>query len=203
MGAAQVPIKSFSPHRSPDDLLGTALGNGMPGEWAIFRFAVFLAFLALPAITSFSLGDLSVSVHRISWSRRLCRWGFLGAKIALLLPIVHFASLDLAYGFTGFDVNQALYIQLVSTFFFCLFGMRWVLSDQRQRCPICLRRVDHPARVGQLSRTFLAWSGTELMCMGGHTLLHVPSLPTSWFSSQRWMFLDPSWEFLFVGPVRE
>jgi hypothetical protein len=203
MGAAQVSIKSFSPHRSPDDLLGTALGNGMPGEWAIFRFAVLLAFLALPAVTSISLGDLSVSVHRISWPRRLCRWGFLGAKIALLLPIVHFASLDLAYGFTGFDINQALYIQLVSTFFFCLFGMRWVLSDQRQRCPICLRRVDHPARVGQLSRTFLAWNGTELMCMGGHTLLHVPSLPTSWFSSQRWMFLDPSWEFLFVGPVRD
>jgi hypothetical protein len=39
--------------------------------------------------------------------------------------------------------------------------------------------------------------------MGGHTLLHVPSLPTSWFSSQRWMFLDSSWEFLFAGPVRE
>jgi hypothetical protein len=36
--------------------------------------------------------------------------------------------------------------------------------------------------------------------MGGHTLLHVPSLPTSWFSSQQWMFLDQSWEFLFAGP---
>jgi len=199
MWAARVPIKSFSPHRSPDDLLGIALGNGAPGEWDIFLFAVFLAVLALPAITSVSVGDLSVSVHRISWPRRLWRWGFLGVKIALLLPIVHFASLDLAYGFTAFNANQAMYIQLASTFFVCLFGMSWVLSDQRQRCPVCLRRVDHPARVGQLSRTFLAWSGTELMCMGGHTLLHVPSLPTSWFSSQRWMFLDSSWDFLFAG----
>jgi hypothetical protein len=34
--------------------------------------------------------------------------------------------------------------------------------------------------------------------MGGHTLLHVPSLPTSWFSGQRWMYLDTSWEFLFA-----
>jgi hypothetical protein len=203
MDAPRIQIKSYAPHCSPDDMLGISLGNGMPGQWDLFRFAVFLAFLALPAVTSVSLGDLSVSVHRISWPRRLCRWGFLGAKIALLMPIVHFASLDLAYGFTGLNTNQAMYLQMVSTFFLCLFGMCWVLSDQRQRCPVCLRRVDHPARVGQLSRTFLAWNGTELMCMGGHTLLHVPSLPTSWFSSQRWLFLDPSWEFLFAGSVRE
>ena len=130
-------------------------------------------------------------------------WGFLVAKIALLLPIVYFVSLDVAYGFTGFNTSQALCLQMATSFFLCLFGMQWALSDQRQRCPVCLRRVAHPARVGQFSRTFLAWSGTEMMCMGGHTLLHVPSLPTSWFSSQRWMFLDPSWEFLFAGPVRE
>ncbi len=35
--------------------------------------------------------------------------------------------------------------------------------------------------------------------MGGHTLLYIPSLPTSWFSTQRWMLLDPSWKFLFAG----
>jgi hypothetical protein len=203
MDAPRIQIKSYTPHRSPDDLLGISLGNGMPREWDVFRFAVLLAFLALPAITSVSIGDLSVSVHRISWPRRLLRWGFLGAKIAMLLMITYFASLDLAFGFTGFNTSQAFYVQTVSTFFMCLFGMQWVLSDQRQRCPVCLRRVDHPARVGQLSRTFLAWNGTELMCMGGHTLLHVPSLPTSWFSNQQWMFLDPSWDFLFMGPVRE
>jgi hypothetical protein len=39
--------------------------------------------------------------------------------------------------------------------------------------------------------------------MGGHSLLHVPSLPTSWFSNQRWLLLDPSGEFLFAGSVRE
>jgi hypothetical protein len=203
MGAAQIQITSYAPHRSPDDLLGISLGKAMPRQWDVFWFAVLLAFLALPAISSVSLGDLSVSVHKISWPRRLCRWGFLGAKIVLLLPIAYFVSLDLAYGFIGFNSTDALYLQMVAAFFICMFGMQWVLSDQRQRCPVCLRRVDHPVRVGQLSRTFLAWNGTELMCMGGHTLLHVPSLPTSWFSSQRWMFLDSSWEFLFAGPVRE
>jgi hypothetical protein len=28
-------------------------------------------------------------------------------------------------------------------------------------------------------------------------MLHVPALPTSWFSAQRWVYLDPSWQFLF------
>jgi hypothetical protein len=203
MTAARIPITSYTPHRSPDDLLGIALRQGMPGPWDVFCFAALLAFLSVPAISSVSLEDLTVSVHATSWPRRLCRWGFLAAKIALLLPFARFASLDLAYGRTDLNASYAVYIQLVSAFFICLFGMRWVLSDQRQRCPVCLRRVVHPARVGQFSRTFLAWSGTELMCMGGHSLLHVPSLPTSWFSSQRWMFLDPSWDFLFAGPVRE
>jgi hypothetical protein len=203
MGASEVRITSYAPRRSPDDLRGIKLGAGMPGPWDAFRFGAIMAFLALPAVISVSFGELSVSVDRISWLRRMCRWGFLVAKIVLLLPIAHFASLNLAYGYTRFSTNQALYIQLVATFLICLFGMRWVLTDQWQRCPVCLRRVDHPARVGQLSRTFLAWNGIELMCMGGHTLLHVPALPTSWFGSPRWMFLDASWEFLFAGPVRE
>ncbi|MDR3772745.1 MAG: hypothetical protein P4L26_05310, partial [Terracidiphilus sp.] len=152
-----------------------------------------------PAITSVSLGESSLNPGKTSWSQRLHRWSFLGAKIALLLPIIYFVSLDMAYGWTTLDREHAAYIQLVSTFGLCLFGLRWVLKDQRQRCPVCVRRVAHPAHVGQASRTFLDWNGTEMMCMGGHTLLHVPSLPTSWFSSQRWLYLDTSWGFLFAG----
>jgi hypothetical protein len=203
MSEQRVPITSYAPHRSPDDLLGIKLNSNTPGPRGAFLFAVLLAFLALPAVTSISFGENSVSLQKISWWRKLWRSGFLFAKVGLLLPLVHFSALDFGYGIFWFNENQALYIQLVVTFFGCLFGLSWVLSDQRRRCPVCLRRVAHPARVGQFSRTFLAWSGTELMCMGGHTLLHVPSLPTSWFGEQRWMFLDQSWEFLFAGPVQE
>ena len=199
MRGSRVAIQSYAPHRSPDDLLGIAIGSKMPLPWQAFLFAAILGFLALPAITTVSLSEYSVSLNEISWPRRVCRWLFLVAKVVLLLPIVYFASLDIAYGCTGFNSLQALYAQLVITFIVCLLGMSWALNDQRQRCPVCLRRVAHPARVGQFSRTFLAWSGTELICTGGHTLLHVPSLPTSWFSTQRWMFLDPSWKFLFAG----
>jgi hypothetical protein len=43
----------------------------------------------------------------------------------------------------------------------------------------------------------LEWNGTELMCLKGHGLLHVPDSPAIWFSKQRWLCLDPSWSVLF------
>jgi hypothetical protein len=202
MWAGCVHIAANGPGDAEDDLLGVALEECKPAPETLYLFAVFLALLALPAITSVSLGESSVNPQKTSWSRRLQRWSFLCAKIALLLPIVYFVSLDLAYGCTTLGRERAVYIQLISTFAMCLFGLRWVLKDQRQRCPVCMRTVTHPAQVGQASRTFLDWNGTEMMCMGGHTLLHVPSLPTSWFSTQRWLYLDTSWGFLFAGSTR-
>jgi len=201
MWRPRVPITVYNSDEPEDDLLGISLGEGTPEPWPVFLFTVLLAFLALPAVTSVSLGEYSVCSQRPSWSKKLCSWGFLIAKIALLLAIVNFVSLDLAYARTTLASTQAVYIQLVSSFSLCLFGLRWVFKDQRQRCPVCLRRVEHPAQVGLASRTFLAWNGTELVCMGGHTLLHVPGLPTSWFSTQRWLYLDTSWEFLFAPSV--
>ena len=62
---------------------------------------------------------------------------FLGAKMALLLPTVYLASLDLAYWHTTTYSIGAQYIQLISTFTMGLFGLRWILLDQRTRCP-CL-----------------------------------------------------------------
>ncbi len=199
MWAPRVRITANAPDDAEDDLLGVALEEWRPTPGTLYGFALFLALLALPAITSVSLGESSLNLRKTSWSRRLYRWSFLGAKVALLLPIIYFVSLDMAYGWTTLGREHAAYIQLVSTFVLCLFGLRWVLKDQRQRCPVCMRRVAHPAHVGQASRTFLDWNGTEMMCMGGHTLLHVPSLPTSWFSSQRWLYLDTSWGFLFAS----
>jgi hypothetical protein len=198
-----IQITGYAPHRTPDDLLGTCIGKTGPQPGALFLFAMFLAVLALPAFASFSLSEYSVSLDEISWVQRVFLWSFLFAKIFLILPAVYFSAIDISYGFVALDTSVAMYAQLAFSIFGCLFGLGWALSDQRRRCPVCLERVAHPARVGQLSRTFLAWSGTELMCTGGHTLLHIPTLPTSWFSTQRWMFLDPSWKFLFADPVRE
>jgi hypothetical protein len=146
-----------------------------------------------------SLADYGYSLHKPSSKNKLCRWAFMSMKIGLLLPLVYLSSVDLAYWHTTYYSNSSEYAQLILSFSICLFGLRWALLDQRQRCPVCLRRVSNPARVGYASRTFLAWYGMELICTEGHTLLHVPGMPTSWFGTQRWLYLDTSWEFLFAG----
>jgi hypothetical protein len=114
------------------------------------------------------------------------------------LPIVYLVSLDLSHWKATMDPSTSQYIQIVSSFSICLFGLRWGLRDQRQRCPVCLGKLTHPARVGEPSRNFLTWNGVELICAGGHGLMHIPELPTSWFNTQRWLDLDASWEGLFV-----
>lgn len=199
MWAGRVRITVDGRDDSELALNGISIDESTTGPWDLYRFALFLALLSLPAITSVSLGEYSPSSHKPPWPRRIVRWLYLGAKIALLLPIVYFVSVDLAYWRSFGTGHAAEYLQIVSAFAICLGGMRWALLDQRQRCPVCLKRVAHPAQVGLASRTFLAWNGTELMCTGGHTLLHVPGLETSWFSTQQWLYLDASWEFLFAG----
>jgi hypothetical protein len=184
-----------------DDFLCVSLEERTRGPFGTFLFMVMLACLALPATTSLPLGEYRVNSRKLSWSTRLRRWSFLAVKIALLMPVVYFVSLDLAHLRSSFDPVASAYILIVSSFSICLFGLRWTLRDQRQRCPVCLGRLTHPARVGEPSRNFLGWNGMELICVGGHGLLHVPEIQTSWFSTQRWLYLDPSWEVLFGEPV--
>ena len=112
--------------------------------------------------------------------------------------MIYFVPLDLAYA-VPLPAITAQYIQIVASFLIGLFGFRWALKDQRRRCPVCLCMLTSPARVGEPSRSFLGWNGTELICSDGHGLLHVPELPTSWFGTQRWLYLDPSWNSVFLG----
>ena len=198
MSGSGIEISALNQDGISIDLYGSSIDAPVEGPWGIYEFAVFLALIALPAVISVSLGDSHVSAHRPSMKQRLNRALFLGAKFALIAAIGFAASLDLAYSNTLGYSPFAECLQLLWCFTICLFGFRWAIADQRKRCPVCLRRVTNPATVGLASRTFLGWNGTEMICMGGHALLHVPSLPTSWFSGQRWLYLDSSWEFLFA-----
>jgi hypothetical protein len=178
----------------------TALSSADRVPVSIYIFTVLLALLALPATVSLPLGEYPAGAEHITWPLRLRRWMFLAVKFSLLLPIIYFVSLDLAYAFP-LAPSTMQYIQLVSSFLMALFSFRWVLKDQRRRCPVCLSTLTNPARVGEPSRSFLSWNGTELICAGGHGLLHVPELPTSWFATQRWLYLDSSWSGIFLGNV--
>ncbi len=167
----------------------------------LFLFALMLALLSLPATTTLSLGDYPRTAASAGLTRTTVRrWVFLVGKIALVLPVIYFGTLDAVYAGVWRSASMPEYVQLVVSFAACLFALRWALRDQRKRCPVCLGTLRCPARVGQPSRNFLAWNGTELICVAGHGLLHVPELPTSWCRTQRWLYLDASWSKLFLVP---
>ena len=134
----------------------------------------------LPAVTRFSLGRYPPSPRR---------WAFLGAKIIVMIPIILFGSVDVLSLIAPMLQPHAV---LVGT----VIGFRWILMDQRRRCPVCLRVLTHPTPIGEPSRTLLEWYGTELVCTRGHGLLHVPEIRTS-YTEQRWLRLDSSWSSLF------
>ena len=163
----------------------------------IFLFALLAACIALPATTALRLGDYPEDRGRVTPRAGLRRWSFLLAKLALVVAVAGLWSFALAYASAAAGSSAALYIQMGTAFPGLLCAFRWALHDQRKRCPECLRLLSNAARVGQTSCNFLAWCGTERMYQSGHGLLHIPELPTCWFSTQRWLCLDASWASLF------
>jgi hypothetical protein len=146
--------------------------------------ALLVTFLVLPAITSLRLGEYPANSHSPPLATRLRRWFFFAIKIALIIQILSCTA-----------VSSELIRPYVWAVY--LLAFRWALIDQRQRCPVCLRLLTSPTRIGAPSQTFLEWYGIELMCAKGHGLLYVPEIPTSCYSTQRWLYLDPSWNSLF------
>jgi hypothetical protein len=166
---------------------------------SVFLFGLLMAFISLPATIPLRLGDYPERHRHLPEKLSDRRWAFLLSKFLLLLLVVGSWSIVVAYGFATVDSSAPLYIQIGTSFPSLLIALRWMLHDQRRRCPVCLRVLSNPARVGQPSCNFLAWCGTELVCLSGHGLLHIPELPTSWFGTQRWLRLDASWASLFPG----
>jgi hypothetical protein len=164
--------------------LPPAPGDFAPGRFiSAYLFMTVLSVLVLSATTSLALGEYPGKRH-------FRRWIFFAVKIALILPIVYCGSLDLASMVTRAFQAHGFLVGLI-------VGFRWALVDQRRRCPVCLRLLTNPTRIGGPSRTFLEWYGTELICAQGHGLLYVPEIPSSCYTTQRWQYLDPSWSSLF------
>jgi hypothetical protein len=156
---------------------------------------ILIASLTLPATTSLALGEYPGNPCSPARALRFRRWIFLALKFSLILPIVFCGTFDLA------PIVSATGLQPHATLVGYALAFRWALIDQRRRCPVCLRLLANPATIGQPANTFLGWYGTELFCIKGHGLLHVPAIPTS-YSTQRWLDLDASWSCLFSRRTR-
>jgi len=129
--------------------------------------------------------------HRAPWPNRLRHGIFLAVKVALVQPIM----------LCGFFVQVLIAPHGGHLVFYAAFilVLRWLISDQQQRCPVCLRLLSAPVRIGNASRTFLEWYGTESACSHGHGLLHVPENAFSYSRKPQWLGLDDSWSGLFAG----
>jgi hypothetical protein len=175
------------PMATPNErgMYGVLVLSPLPQDQSVLNVLLLIAFalILLPLTTSLSLGEFSAGCDSRRWPARIRWWMFFGVKIALLLPIV----------FGGLYALGVLLLAPQGAIVSLVLALRWALLDQRNRCPVCLRPLSHPVRIGEASHTFLAWYGTELLCTRGHGLLHVPEIRTSCYAEQRWSYLDPSW----------
>jgi hypothetical protein len=181
--------------------LGRLRRNDLHVPLSIFLYPLLLACLALPAITSVSFGHWAECTTEAK-RNDIIPWFFLITNCVLMLPTVCFGAILLAHLGHAETSDNSQMLMCFGSFLGFLFAFRWAFEDQRMRCPRCMQALASPARVGQTSQSFLAWSGTELICINGHGLLHVPDFETSWFNKQRWLSLDASWQSLFLSDPR-
>lgn len=167
-----------------------------------YLVVIAVAFLLTSVTSSLSLGEYPAARSSPAHARRFHRWAFLAMKFLLIGPIILFGDYDVVKLVSSASASKfvdpmALWsTQPDAALVFFVIAFRWALHDQRRRCPVCLRLLNESASIGQFSHNFLEWYGTELFCVKGHGLLHIPEIATT-YSVQRWCDLDRSWRVLF------
>jgi hypothetical protein len=156
---------------------------------------------------SFGLALILAIVTAAGSSRlRFCRMNlrgalFLVAKTLLLLTAVFLTGVEFTHAALINMLGGAdLATEPLSTWLFllgCMGVLLWSLRDQQARCRVCLNRLGLRTRVGCPGCLLLDWAGTELVCVEGHGMLHVPDMVSSWSRPDHWTSLDDSWRVLF------
>jgi hypothetical protein len=127
-------------------------------------------------------------------------WLFFAVKSGLLLLIVAAASLDLVQlavlrlGLNTTDYAGGAVMWLWSVGL--TIALTWSIHDQLSRCRACLCRLRIQVDLGNSFGTFCEPGGSELVCDGGHGVLHLPIMAYSCLDSARWINLDESWQAL-------
>jgi hypothetical protein len=155
----------------------------------VFGFSVILALLILLP---------TVRLRLPAWNPAAA--GFFLAKATLSLATVllcgieftRASSITMLGGADGYTAVSAWLFVMGST-----GALAWAIADQRQRCRVCLKRLGMAAHVGCTGCLLLDWAGTELVCVEGHGMLHVPEMVACWQDPDRWTVLDETWQGLF------
>lgn len=115
--------------------------------------------------------------------------------VAVLLLGIEFArasSVTMLDGADGYVALSAWLFVMGST-----GALAWSIGDQRERCRVCQKRLGMATYVGCTGCLLLDWAGTELVCVEGHGMLHVPEMVACWQEPDRWTLLDETWQELF------
>jgi hypothetical protein len=170
--------------------------QGLESCTALTGFAVLL----LAILNWRSAARLCATGPRRSAADVVRWWLFFVVKSTLLMLIVVVASLDVGQmTVLGFGLETQSYLGGAAIWVFLAgltIALSWSVRDQHARCRTCLRRLQTQVDLGGYLGAFCEPSGIELICEGGHGILHLPTLQLSSLDSERWTDLDESWNAL-------
>jgi hypothetical protein len=169
-------------------------------EYQALESCAVLILLAVLLVLSLNWRSVA-GLHVSGAYRRLPEfwrwWLFFIIKSTLLLIAVLIASLELvqmvvaALGVNGREYagGTVMWLFLVGL----TVALTWSIRDQRSRCRTCLKRLKMQIALGNSVGAFCEPSGLDVVCDGGHGVLHVPVMHLSSLDSERWTNLDESW----------
>lgn len=180
----------------------TVLQDRVRSVFGSFALGVSLALVIALVGLRVRLPELARCGAAFSGRRAWLRALFFLARNGLLLTAVFLAGIEFtrapAITMTG---GTDMLTEPFSTWLFLLASMAalaWSIHDHRRRCRVCHRRLGLAAHVGCRGCMLLDWSGTEMVCIHGHGILHIPEALSSVQESERWTSLDESWQGLFT-----
>ena len=152
----------------------------------------------VPLMLALAASAVLLLIGRLSLGRYGWRyWCFLAVKTITVMAIVPALWIESGAALRARIPNQTLSVMIggigLALIFIAAFGAAivWVFSDQRLRCPICLRRLAMPVAIGSWASTFEP-PATELLCEAGHGSLCVSE--SAGGEPDRWVALDESWQ---------
>ena len=130
------------------------------------------------------------------------RWYlFFALKTALLLIAALLASFELSHLVVTISSSANPYsLAGMAAIWFFLLGahltLTWSIRDQLGRCRVCLRGLGLRVNLASPGRILIDLTGDELVCDEGHGMLHIPVMESGSVDSERWTYLDESWQVL-------
>jgi hypothetical protein len=164
-----------------------------------------VVIFAVPVVFALTVSALLLALERPSLHGADWRyWAFFVVKTMVVLAGVPVLWIEVS-AIVRAQIAGSEYQRLVTGLLFRLIfvfayvvALRWCVTDQRQRCPVCLTRLSMPVSIGTCSSVFEP-AATEFVCVRGHGVMSVPQIETG--EPDQLTRFDASWRDLFEAPA--